>query len=97
GRALPSAETQHDPSGVDTGDQTEQPASIIPDAASAADVISDDFRAPSAAVVEPTSGSGRSMPQAPEDPAHEYFDSAPIPGVDVTQTSDTVRRTKAKP
>lgn len=97
GRALPSAETQHDPSAIDTGEQTEQPASIIPDAASAADVISDDLRTPSAAVVEPTSGSRRSMSQAPEDPAHEYFDSAPIPGVDVTQTSDTVPRTKAKP
>lgn len=98
GRALPSADTSHDPLLVDMDIETDTPAQPlsdpIPAAASAADVVSDDIRRPESAVVQDVRKADTIHSAGQNDDDHEYFDSAPIPGVDVTQTSDHPRGTK---
>ena len=97
GRALPAADTRHDPLLVDLDDVTRSTARKAPDgsmpaAASAADVVSDDLRSPSNRADPPAaSPKMQARAQDDDDAIPEYFDTAPIPGVDVTQTSDRPR------
>lgn len=87
---LPAADTRADPTLIDT-DNLEQldpvrVPEVIPVAASAADYFDES--------VAPEKSSGASTPAQSYQGASsssdfdEYFDSAPIPGVDVSQTSD---------
>ena len=87
---LPAADTRGDPerSSVDTPQfgVSDQAAAVMPMAASAADYVHDDASQGSAG--ESRQGE---VPAAANSSFDEYFDSAPIPGVDVTQTSDRPR------
>lgn len=95
---LPAADTRGDPTLIDVELPPEAPGIsapvTVPVAASAADYVADDH--PSAA--EPAKPHDAPPPEevkfAVSDPSglDEYFDSAPIPGVDVSQTSDGPRR-----
>lgn len=87
-RVLPAADTRADPTLIDV---ESMPASepidaqmYAPIAASAADYF-DDTSSPNEPIAPPPAAS---VPVATESDMDEYFDSAPIPGVDVTQTSD---------
>lgn len=97
-RALPSADTRNDPLLVDLDTDTSEKLSIdqMPTPASAADVVSDEMRLAGAPDVQETrhADASRSEKRQDDDRMHEYFDSAPIPGVDVTQTSDRPRSAK---
>lgn len=89
--ALPAAQIHLDPEvydGLDEDGSVSQYTVIAPDAASAVASDLPDNR-PLPVRVPPVAPSADeiSSPE-PEDQAHEYFDSAPIPGVDVSQTSD---------
>lgn len=98
-RVLPAADTRHDPLLVESGDDIDDIKPKMPDvpmpvAASAADVISDDLRSHTDVSVQPDAASEPkklARMQAEDDSIHEYFDTAPIPGVDVSQTSDDPR------
>lgn len=97
-RALPPADTRGDPTLIDV-DQLSEPNVITgvhaPLAASAADFSEDDFSESSplsAPAPQPAGQSAAAHPKAPDDSLDEYFDSAPIPGVDLTQTSDRPKR-----
>lgn len=86
GKPLPAADTRSDPTLIDVESIPEprvdaSATGIMPVAASAADYSHDDSPEPAAP---------RESPQAasPDSDGYEYFDSAPIPGVDVSQTSD---------
>jgi HemY protein len=88
-RLLPAADTRLDPSLVDADDLT-VPQVVedhrSPIAASAADYVHEDISPTERAVPYETA---TSIEQSTSDSAlDDYFDSAPIPGVDVTQTSD---------
>ena len=100
-RALPAADTRHDPLAVDlsvdAGVTAEPLTDQIPAAASAADVVSDDMRLePEPADVQDSrkASTAATAGRGDDDGLHDYFDSAPIPGVDVTQTSDRPRSAK---
>lgn len=85
---LPAADTRGDPTLIDV-DSMPMPAPIdaepfTPVAASAADYFDDSLS--SASAVEPPPSAG--TVSTPDSDLDEYFDSAPIPGVDVSQTSD---------
>lgn len=103
-RALPAADTRHDPLLVEMDSDvvdaaSESAAKLAPTAASAADVVSDDIRSES---TESTRrGTAKSDPSSAsvrygDEQLDEFFDSAPIPGVDVTQTSDQPQRSDVK-
>src|SRR5690606_27562055 len=97
-RYLPAADMRGDPTLVDV----EQPDAAAaadkladpPVAASAADYVADDAGATGAAVSRPGATSSKEVELAVSDGSglDELFDSAPIPGVDVSQTSDGPRR-----
>ena len=97
-RYLPAADMRGDPTLVDV----EQPDAAAaadkladpPVAASAADYVVDDPGATGAAVSRPGATSSKEVELAVSDGSglDELFDSAPIPGVDVSQTSDGPRR-----
>lgn len=97
-RALPAADTRHDPLLADvevdiTSIKTDDTTMQMPAAASAADVVSDDLRThtgTSAKKVASHTTTGTTASYV-DDAMHDYFDTAPIPGVDVTQTSDQPR------
>ena len=62
----------------------------VPVAASAADYLEPEEPVSS---TDSTAGSAKTSEPNPQDPDyHEYFDSAPIPGVDLSQTSDRPTR-----
>lgn len=92
--ALPAADTRDDPTLIDADSlpspDTPDTQDVAPVAASAADFLSDDasYAATKPKVVP--------RPEGAKDPANdsfdEYFDSAPIPGVDLSQTSDNSHR-----
>lgn len=91
GRLLPAADTRADPHFIAEGITTEtSTGTAIPEAASAIyatdepDVLATAI--PASAPVPPEA-SQADRPSGPED----YFDSAPIPGVDMSQTSDGSR------
>src|SRR5690606_7498039 len=94
-RALPAADTRGDPTLIDV-ERLPAQAQVLRDlhaplAASAADFVSDDIpaSAPSpASAAASTSTPDVSSPSAAASDLDEYFDSAPIPGVDLSQTSD---------
>jgi Uncharacterized enzyme of heme biosynthesis len=98
-RYLPAADMRGDPTLVDVEipgeDAARNAASHVeaPVAASAVDYIVEGDTA-----VEPRPGTDEGAPKEVKSPGSEqtgldeYFDSAPIPGVDVTQTSDGPRR-----
>lgn len=98
-RHLPAADMRDDPTLIDVEVPAEpsteaQDVQSIPVAASAADYVADDAgtptvsAAPSATpVVKEVKFAGSGQQEL-----DEYFDSAPIPGVDVSQTSDGPRR-----
>lgn len=99
-RVLPAADTRYDPLLVemtaDNDDTAADPAStLVPLAASAADVVSDDmeniYEATEKRDTTPADAA-RAAGRSRDDDLDEYFDSAPIPGVDLTQTSDGPRR-----
>lgn len=95
-RYLPAADMRGDPTLIDVEIPVDTPVSSddveIPVAASAADYVLEDMATPSdvqadaapAAKEVKSFGSGQEL--------DEFFDSAPIPGVDVSQTSDGPRR-----
>jgi HemY protein len=92
GRLLPAADTRADPhfvvGGAVEGDTSE---SAAPEAASAVYATDEpDVQAASIPATEsaPAVGPQSNAPSVTED----YFDSAPIPGVDMSQTSDRSRR-----
>lgn len=95
-RVLPAADTRHDPLLVELDDgiagaNPESSEMPMPAAASAADVISDDIHAHGDPDVKSAPKKVAGRVRAEDDSIHEYFDSAPIPGVDVSQTSDHPR------
>lgn len=96
-RVLPSADTRNDPSPAEHDEPVAAETALIPPAASAADIVSDDMRQSAAGQTAADAASGSVSParklQA-DDSLDEYFDTAPIPGVDVTQTSDDTRNTR---
>src|SRR5690606_35285342 len=97
-RALPAADMRGDPTLIDVGRLPQ--ARVLRDmpapvAASAADFAGDEFSDSVAAAVlapEPPPPDTPSSATAGEAGLDEYFDSAPIPGVDVSQTSDRPAR-----
>jgi HemY protein len=95
---LPAADTRGDPTLIDVAamPQAQVTAGMqAPLAASAADFVHDEDLAesplPSADKPLPAADT-RNTESAPADDIDEYFDSAPIPGVDVSQTSDRPQR-----
>lgn len=98
-KVLPAADMRADPTLIDV-ESMPMPAPIdaepfSPVAASAADYLGDQPASPGAARMPPEAAS---VPAAPESGLDDYFDSAPIPGVDVSQTSDRPHgRTPSQP
>jgi HemY protein len=99
-KLLPAADTRGDPTLVDVAAMPSAQASAsmqAPLAASAADFVSDEDLAESplpATDTPPPATPARDIPSMPADDIDEYFDSAPIPGVDVSQTSDRPHRNR---
>ena len=98
-RYLPAADTRGDPTLIDVEGPAEPPASAdesgdIPMAASAADYVVEEQNPPVSSGKRPDTASPKEVEFAvPEQSGlDEFFDSAPIPGVDVSQTSDGPRR-----
>jgi len=97
-RALPAADTRGDPTLIDVEHMpTAQvlPSAPAPVAASAADFGDDDFLAggsPAPSAHHPAPGTNVPLAEASDSTMDEYFDSAPIPGVDLSQTSDRPAR-----
>ena len=94
-RYLPPADMRHDPTLIDVEvpGEAQQDAEIeVPVAASAADYVAEDALPHSAVppTAAPVSNEVKS-PGSDHQELDEYFDTAPIPGVDVTQTSDGPR------
>ena len=94
-RSLPAADTRGDPTLIDVG--RVQQAQVLHDlsgpvAASAADFDSDEFGDFAAAVPEAAPSDVEAPAVVSQDTLDEYFDSAPIPGVDLSQTSDRPTR-----
>lgn len=88
-RALPAADTRGDPTLIDVEQipQAQVAATMaVPVAASAADFGEDDFRTGAAHAEGPVPVN--TSPSSTDSAMDEYFDSAPIPGIDLTQTSD---------
>src|SRR5690606_26521491 len=87
---LPAADTRADPTLIDVDDipiaATVDPEPYSPVAASAADYF-DDSNQTAPVDAPPSAPDAASMSSADSD-LDEYFDSAPIPGVDLSQTSD---------
>jgi len=93
-KVLPAADTRADPTLIDV-ESMPMSAPIdaepfSPVAASAADYLDDPLQSasPNAARVPPEAAS---VPASSESDMDDYFDSAPIPGVDLSQTSDRPR------
>lgn len=87
-RALPAADTRSDPTLIDVETLPEPaPEHSPPMAASAADFSHHDL-APAADTAVSAAGAAAKDPGSPASPEDDYFDSAPIPGVDLSQTSD---------
>lgn len=97
-RYLPAADTRDDPTLIDVevpAEPAEHVATIeAPLAASAADYVADDTEAPATQEVPAAAPAAKEVKSVGSDQQEldEYFDSAPIPGVDVSQTSDGPRR-----
>jgi HemY protein len=90
-RALPAADTRGDPTLIDVEMVPEARAQaelVAPMGASAADFDHEQIDT-AAAVHQPASTTAR--PAQTDTGLDDYFDSAPIPGVDVSQTSDRPR------
>jgi HemY protein len=95
-RALPAADTRGDPTLIDVESLPEahgvRHVDAAPVAASAADFTDDDVIGsapfPASPPREPAIATGSSPHSAIDAELDEYFDSAPIPGVDLSQTSD---------
>ncbi|MFA5488283.1 MAG: heme biosynthesis HemY N-terminal domain-containing protein [Candidimonas sp.] len=88
-RVLPAADTRMDPSLVDVDDLTVQEiaeGADLPVAASAADYVHEDAAPADTAPYDPDQPREHAASSSSE--LDDYFDSAPIPGVDLTQTSD---------
>ncbi len=94
-RHLPAADMRDDPTLIDVEippEPTETaPAIQAPVAASAADYVPEESEAP--APEQPAAPPSNEVKSSgsPHEELDEYFDSAPIPGVDVSQTSDGPR------
>ena len=92
-RALPAADTRGDPTLIDV-ERMPMPNVVqsvhAPLAASAADFDSDDFHGSAGVptVVPAATTTTTSASTSSDAGLDEYFDSAPIPGVDLSQTSD---------
>lgn len=98
-RYLPAADTRGDPTLIDVeAPHDGSPSTMTPDeapmAASAADYVLEDHGPAAVPAPAPAAPSPKEVKFAVSDPSglDEYFDSAPIPGVDVSQTSDGPRR-----
>ncbi|PLC52524.1 heme biosynthesis protein HemY [Pollutimonas nitritireducens] len=98
-RALPAADTRGDPMLIDVESLPETTMARhaeAPQAASAADFMDEDISGPQPVLTGPSASVRPSVPvdRRPETDSDldEYFDSAPIPGVDLSQTSDRPRR-----
>lgn len=96
-RHLPAADMTRDPTLIDVALAEEIPAADpaleVPIAASAVDYVVEDATSDAAAKppAAPKANEVKS-PGSDHDGLDEYFDSAPIPGVDLSQTSDGPRR-----
>ena len=92
---LPAADTRGDPTLIDVQDLESSSTEAtsfgeVPMAASAADYLEPEE---SVNATDPAAASAKTSDPNPQDPDyHEYFDSAPIPGVDLSQTSDRPTR-----
>lgn len=96
-QALPAADTRDDPTLIDVGrlpvSQAISTIDDMPVAASAADFISEDATYPESISKKPDPSAAQAQnAAAADDGLDDYFDSAPIPGVDLSQTSDGPRR-----
>lgn len=98
-RALPAADTRGDPTLIDVESLPEAhvPKQVpMPVGASAADFMGDDMAgsvpSPAQPPVQQPASADPSPAAASGGDLDEYFDSAPIPGVDLSQTSDRPRR-----
>ncbi|MDN5844493.1 MAG: heme biosynthesis protein HemY [Alcaligenaceae bacterium] len=90
-RLLPAADTRGDPHFVDddaAGNRTAAQGPTIPEAASAVYAGDEGDALGSALPASPPAPGAASPDQSESD---EYYDSAPIPGVDMSQTSDGSR------
>jgi HemY protein len=101
-RYLPAADTRSDPTLIDVEHMPQvQMADLqVPVAASAADfshdaqmVAQEAFQGTAAgASSDSVATADQEVKSGPENSLDDYFDSAPIPGVDLSQTSDRPRR-----
>jgi HemY protein len=94
-RYLPAADTRADPTLIDVEQlPVAQMADVpFPVAASAADFTHDDFSSPAdQARAKTATEPSHAAPQEAAESIDDYFDSAPIPGVDLSQTSDRSSR-----
>ncbi len=97
-RALPAADTRGDPTLIDVEGPAEAHAAQqapAPVAASAADFMDDDMGGSMPLPALPPQDKpapGAPLPPAADSGLDDYFDSAPIPGVDLSQTSDRPHR-----
>src|SRR5690554_78519 len=95
-RYLPPADTRHDPTLIDVEVPVDAPQVSaemdLPVAASAADYVPEDSL-PEVSPPPPPAPAANEVKSSGSEHVEleEYFDSAPIPGVDVTQTSDGPR------
>lgn len=90
---LPAADTRGDPTLIDVAAMPEavpiDSVPLAPIAASAADYLNPDGAG--APPADAPSTHSVPAPLAPDSDLDEYFDSAPIPGIDLSQTSDNPR------
>ena len=97
-RALPAADTRHDPSHTDADSLPSQDEDLPRYTYAASAVAEDlpDHGRPLPVVAEPVSPATAPSQDtlSSSSDLDDYFDTAPIPGVDLSQTSDRPRRSK---
>lgn len=86
-RILPAADTRGDPTLIDVPEAELAAAPVVQPATAAGAGYLDEVGA-EASVTTPTPKADDALVSRPDTNYDEYFDSAPIPGVDVNQTSD---------
>ncbi|WP_369326923.1 heme biosynthesis HemY N-terminal domain-containing protein [Alcaligenes nematophilus] len=95
--ALPAADTRHDPSHTDADSLPSQDDDDLPHYTYAASVVAEDLLdqgRPLPVVAEPVPPAATPSQDSLSSSSDldDYFDTAPIPGVDLSQTSDRPRR-----
>lgn len=93
---LPAADTRDDPTLIDVDRLPAAPVSNdfvdVPMAASAVGLFTEDHDYPESGLPPKSVPAPASVSASTDDGLDDYFDSAPIPGVDLSQTSDNPNR-----